>query len=195
EGARPVYVPADSIVATTGALTSLDSRVHPQFGQVIAIRSDLQSDTRQLTVGLSRLPPRGAALQVSYTFTRARDQSSFSCCAASQGFAAPTTAGDPNEREWATSALERRHSLLAIVSFPVNAALGVSALGRLTSGAPFTPLGALRCPCSRSTCSAGSTCGCTGRPTCTAGVSPRRPIPSCCTSAASIWSPSGSATA
>jgi hypothetical protein len=140
EGARPVYVPADSIVPTTGALTLLDSRVHPQFGQVIAIGSDLQSDTRQLTIGVSRLPPSGATLQLSYTFTRARDQSSFSCCAVSQGFAAPTTAGDPNAREWATSAFERRHSLLAIVTYPVKAALGVSALGRLTSGAPFTPL-------------------------------------------------------
>src|SRR5439155_230504 len=76
----------------------------------------------------------------SYTFTRARDQSSFSCCAASQGFAAPTTAGDPNAREWATSALERRHSLLATVTYPVSGALEVTALGRLTSGVPFTPL-------------------------------------------------------
>src|SRR3989442_655623 len=140
EAAPRFAVPADSIVPTTGALTSLASRVHPQFGHVIAIGSDLQSDTRQLTVGVSRLPPRGATLQLSYTFTRARDQSSFSCCAASQGFAAPTTAGDPNEREWATSAFERRHSLLAIVTYPVNAALAVTALGRLTSGAPFTPL-------------------------------------------------------
>jgi len=140
EGGRPVYVPVDSIVPTTGALTSLASRVHPRFGQVIAIGSDLQSDTRQLTVGISRLPPRGAALQLSYTFTRARDQSSFSCCAVSQGFAAPTTAGDPNAREWATSAFERRHSLLATVTYPVNSALEVTALGRLTSGVPFTPL-------------------------------------------------------
>ncbi len=140
EGDRPVYVPADSIVPTTGALTSLHSRVHPQFGQVIAIGSDLQSDTRQLAVGVSRLPPRGAALQLSYTFTRARDQSSFSCCAVSQGFAAPTTAADPNGREWATSTFERRHSLLATVTYPVTAALEVTALGRLISGIPFTPL-------------------------------------------------------
>jgi len=140
EGSRPVYVPADSIVPTTGALTSLDSRVHAQFGQVMAIGSDLQSDARQLTVGVSRLPPRGAALQLSYTFNRARDQSSFSCCAVSQGFAAPTTAGDPNAREWATSAFERRHSLLATVTYPVSGALEVTALGRLTSGVPFTPL-------------------------------------------------------
>src|SRR5439155_599766 len=62
------------------------------------------------------------------------------CCAVSQGFAAPTTAGDPNGREWATSAFERRHSLLATVTYPVNAALEVTALGRLTSGVPFTPL-------------------------------------------------------
>jgi hypothetical protein len=140
EGGRPVYVPADSIVPTTGALTSLDSRLHPEFGQVIAIGSDLQSDTRQLGVGVSRLPPRGAAMQLSYTFTRARDQSSFSCCAVSQGFAAPTTAGDPNGHEWATSAFERRHSLLATVTYPVTSALEVTTLGRLTSGIPFTPL-------------------------------------------------------
>jgi len=140
EGGRPVYVPADSIVPTTGALTSLDSRAHPQFGQVIAIGSDLQSNSRQLTVVVSRLAARGAALQLSYTFTRARDQSSFSCCAVSQGFAAPTTAGDPNGREWATSAFERRHSLLATVTYPVTSALEVTALGRLTSGIPFTPL-------------------------------------------------------
>jgi hypothetical protein len=140
EGGRAVYVPADSIVPASGAVSSLDSRVAAQFGQVIAIGSDLQSDTKQVTVGVSRLPPRGATWQLSYTFTRARDQSSFSCCATSQGFAAPTTAGDPNAREWATSTLERRHALLATVTYPVNAALDVTAIGRLTSGIPFTPL-------------------------------------------------------
>src|SRR5256886_1199423 len=140
EGGRPVYVPADSIVPTTGALTSLDSRAHPQFGQVIAVGSDLRSNSSRLPVVVSRRAAGGAALQLSYTFPRARDQSSFSCCAVSQGFAAPTTAGDPNGREWATSAFERRHSLLATVTYPVTSALEVTALGRLTSGIPFTPL-------------------------------------------------------
>ena len=140
EANRPVYVPADSIVPTSGALSVLNSRVNPQFGQVLAISSDLRSDTRQLTIAINRATRRGATLQLSYTLTRARDQSSFSCCAASQGFAAPTTAGDPNAREWATSSLERRHSLLAIASYPMSAALGVTLIGRLTSGVPFTPL-------------------------------------------------------
>src|SRR5207302_9270582 len=71
---------------------------------------------------------------------RRRAQSTCTCGAFSHGFAAPSTAVDPNAREWATRAFERRHSLLATVTYPVNSALEVTALGRLTSGVPFTPL-------------------------------------------------------
>jgi len=140
EGGRPVYVPADSVVPATGALGVTASRVHPEFGEVLVIGSDLQSDTRQVTLGFGAGTTRGAALRVSYTLTRARDQSSFSCCAASHGFAAPTTAADPNVREWATSDLERRHAFLATVTLPIATALELGAIARLTSGAPFTPV-------------------------------------------------------
>ena len=78
--------------------------------------------------------------QLSYTWTRARDQSSFSCCAASQGFQSPTTGGDPNVREWATSDFERRHSILGTVTYPLPGSLELTAIARLTSGVPFTPL-------------------------------------------------------
>src|SRR5439155_1505475 len=37
EANRPVYVPADSIVSATGALSLQQSRVNPRYGQVIAI--------------------------------------------------------------------------------------------------------------------------------------------------------------
>src|SRR3989475_132932 len=140
EANRPVFVPADSIVPATGVLSLQQSRVNPRYGQVIAIGSDLQSDSRQLTLGLGGFTARGATFQLTYTLTHARDQSSFSCCAASQGFSAPTTAGDPNAREWATSSFERRHSLLGTVTYPITAAREVTAIGRLTSGVPFTPL-------------------------------------------------------
>src|SRR5207244_3467590 len=140
EAGRPVYVPADSIVPATGALGFTASRLHPEFGQVLVIGSDLQSDTRQVTVGVGAGTTRGAAVRLSYTFTRARDQSSFSCCAASHGFAAPTTAANPNAREWATSDLERRHAFLATVTLPIASALELGAIARLTSGAPFTPV-------------------------------------------------------
>src|SRR5207245_2372982 len=55
-------------------------------------------------------------------------------------FAAPTTAADPNVREWATSDLERRHAFLATVTLPIASALELGVIGRLTSGAPFTPV-------------------------------------------------------
>src|SRR5207244_12774660 len=32
EAGRPVYVPVDSIVPTTGAVSSVGSRIHPEFG-------------------------------------------------------------------------------------------------------------------------------------------------------------------
>ena len=140
EGNRPVYVPEDSVQTATGTLSSLNSRLHAQFGQVIQVGSDLQSDSKQFTVGFGGFTARGATFQVSYTWTRALDQSSFSCCAAGQGFAAPTTAGDPNVREWATSDFERRNSFLATLTYPVSAAIEVTAIGRLSSGTPYTPL-------------------------------------------------------
>src|SRR5207302_10725965 len=138
-GNRPVYGPADSIIPTTGALSSVDSRRYPQFGQVLVIGSDLQSDTKQLTLGFGGFTARGMSFQLSYTYSRARDQSSFSSGASSQGIAAASTAGDPNTREWATSSFERRHSLLGTLTYPITAAVEITAIGRVTSGTPFTP--------------------------------------------------------
>jgi len=140
EGNRPVYVPVGDVVPATGAVSSVNSRVDPQFGQVISIGSDLASDTRQVTVGFNGITGRGATFQLSYTYTRAQDQSSFSGGGASQGFAAATTAGDPNLREWATSSYERRHSFLGTVTFPITGSLEITGIGRLNSGIPFTPL-------------------------------------------------------
>ena len=140
EAGRTVYVPADSIVPATGALSPTASRAHPEFGQVLQIGSDLQSDTKQLTLSFTGATSRGAAFRVSYTLMRARDQSSFSCCSAAQGFGSPTTAGNPDAREWATSNFERRHSFVGTASYPVTRALEITAVIRLVSGAPFTPL-------------------------------------------------------
>jgi hypothetical protein len=140
EAGRPVYVPADSVVAATGALSSTSSRLHPEFGDVLLIRSDLQSDTKQLTVSFTGVIGPSGAFRFAYTLTRARDQSSFACCTAGRGFAAPTTGADPNALEWATSDLERRHSIVGTVSYPVTPTLEIDAIARLSSGIPFTPM-------------------------------------------------------
>ncbi|HEV2669975.1 MAG TPA: TonB-dependent receptor [Gemmatimonadales bacterium] len=140
EAGRPVYVPVDSIVPATGAVSSASSRLHPEFGDVLLIRSDLQSDTKQLTLTFAGATRWGASFRIGYTLTRARDQSSFACCAASSGFAAPTTAGDPDLLEWGRSSLERRHAAVGTVTLPVTRALDITAVGSFTSGTPFTPI-------------------------------------------------------
>src|SRR5207244_572491 len=99
EAGRPVYVPVDSIVPTTGAVSSVGSRIRPEFGDVLLVGSDLQSDTKQLILSFTGATRWGASFRLGYTLTRARDQSSYSCCSASAGFAAPTTASDPNVRQ------------------------------------------------------------------------------------------------
>ncbi len=140
EGNRPVYVPADSIIPETGASSSLDSRRDPRFGQVLEINSSLESDTRQVTAAIGGASRNGTTFQLSYTWTRARDQSSYSGGSAPQGFASPTTGGNPNTAEWATSSFQREHSILATITWPITTALEVTAIGRMTSGVPFTPL-------------------------------------------------------
>jgi hypothetical protein len=140
EGGRPVFANPLSIIPTTGAVSIISSRVAPQYGQVIAVGSDLASHSEQLTVAANGITRGGAIFNVSYTLGRSRDQSSASGGSATGGFAAATTAGDPNVREWAPSNFDRRHSFVGTVTYPFNEGLELTAIGRLSSGAPFTPM-------------------------------------------------------
>lgn len=140
EGNRPVYVEPGAIDPASGLVNSAASRLHPELGDVVEIESNLASQAAQLTVGINGFTDAGAIYSLSYTYTNARDQSSFSCCSATQGFASPTTAGNPDTREWAPSNYQRQHAFIGTATYPINAAIEVTAIGRLSSGAPFTPL-------------------------------------------------------
>lgn len=140
EGDRPVYVPADAIVANTGAIALGSSRRVDEFGHVFEVRSALASRTGQLTVSLNGFTLRGLQFSTSYTFMRSLDQSSFSGGSAQGGFASPTTAGDPNHRQWSTSDLERRHAIVTTLTYPFRPWLEVTAIGRFSSGRPITPM-------------------------------------------------------
>lgn len=140
EGGRPFYADPAAIATRTGESTLAGSRRDPTLGHVFEIGSGLASTTWQATLGVTGLLPPATLVQLGYTYTRARDQSSFSFGDAQMGFRASPTAGDPNVSEWATSDFERRHALTAVVSRNFGESLEASLVGRLTSGAPFTPL-------------------------------------------------------
>ncbi|MGH7530961.1 MAG: TonB-dependent receptor [Gemmatimonadales bacterium] len=84
-----------------------------------------------------------------YAFTHAYDNSSFSCCTSGEGFSGEPTAGDPNfigdagddlTGAWGPSRFERRHVVVLSGLYRTPFGLRVSALWRLQSGTPWTPL-------------------------------------------------------
>ena len=145
EGNRPVFVDPNAIVPTTGAISVLSSRLYPQYAQVLDVTSGLESRTGQVTVSLNGVTPNDIIWNLSYTFMRSLDQSSFYNAGgfggggAGGGFGSPTTAGDPNIFPWATSDFERRHSFVGTTTWLVKPWLDITSVLRLTSGAPFTP--------------------------------------------------------
>jgi hypothetical protein len=157
EGDRPVFVPQSSIVPRTGQINFLDSRIHPELGQVSEIHSELQSRSAQLTVGVNGMLQRARVFfSSSYTYARSEDQGSgggwggmgggFGGLAGGMGgfgggFAAlPITSGNPNVTEWGRSDFERRHSFTMTAGRNFFPWLDMTVIGRLTSGSAYTPL-------------------------------------------------------
>ncbi len=152
EGGRPVYVDASTIIPLTGATSVLGSRLNSDFGQVLATRSDLASESKQVTFSLGGFTSKGAVLNFSYTLGKTTDEGATGMGGGGAfggfggggggggGFGSPTTAGNPNVREWAVSNFDRRHTFVGTVTYPFSQAIEVTAFGRLSSGSPFTPL-------------------------------------------------------
>jgi len=140
EANRPVFVDPALIVPETGAITSRASRVDSSYAQVLEIGSDLASDTKQLTLSLGGVTRGGVVLQTAYTLSFVRDQSSLRGGVGGGRAGGGSTSGNPNVPEWGRSSMERRHAFLATVSYPFGASLDLTAIGRLSSGSPYTPM-------------------------------------------------------
>jgi hypothetical protein len=128
---RPVYVPATSIVPSSGVTTARDARRVAEFSRVWAQRSDLQSRSTQMTLSvrpLSVARPR-AGWNASYVLQDVREML--------RGFA--STSGNPLEREWAPGA-GARHQFTYAVSYNLLDAVRVEWSGRVQSGVAFTPM-------------------------------------------------------
>lgn len=136
DGGRPTFAPVASIDPRTGSVAPLASRRDAAYGSVLAFGSGLRSRTAQATLTVQGPGIRTGLTSVSYTVQRSRDETN----GYSFGSALPTTAGDPRAREWGRSDFERRHNLqlLSLTSLPHS--LELTAIVRLVSGAPYTPL-------------------------------------------------------
>jgi hypothetical protein len=129
EGSRPVFVQPTSIVPATGSVASRDARVSPLFNRVNEQRSDMRSEARQLSLGIS--PTRfssGLTWNASYVFSDVRERV--------RGFT--STAGNPLEAEWARG-FTSRHQVTYSLGYNFFDWVTASWFGRVQSGAPFTP--------------------------------------------------------
>jgi hypothetical protein len=148
EAGRPVYTPAATIVPTTGVAALSGSRIEPRFGVVTEMNSNLHSDTRQITASLNGVTTKAIVFNTSYTFMRSRDQQQGLSSFGGGGFGGggfgsgggANTSGNPNLAQWGTSDLERRHSFLATVTWPVKPSFELTAIARLASGGFYTPV-------------------------------------------------------
>ncbi|HEY0527721.1 MAG TPA: carboxypeptidase regulatory-like domain-containing protein [Gemmatimonadaceae bacterium] len=142
ENNRPVYAAPQAIIPVTGAVSVFSSRVHPEFGVVNEIQSQLHSDTKQLTIGLNGITTKGILLNTSYSFTASRDESQGFSQGTVQGFGGTpgSTSGNPNVAEWGRSDNARRHSFLATITYPIKPAFELTAIARTVSGGYFAPM-------------------------------------------------------
>ncbi len=139
EGGRPVFAPVGAIDPITGGIAPDASRLFPALGAVREVAARGESWTAQLTAGFNGLVGTKPQIQVGgfYTLTASRELAG--------GVPAPggnisSTAGDPSRLEWGSSPFDQRHTFQLLVSGRLSSALRLSAIGRLGSGLPFTPL-------------------------------------------------------
>ena len=130
EGNRPVYVFNTSIVPTTGAIASRDARVSQLFSRVSELRSDLNSESKQLRVSLSPVSfSQNFTWSASYVVADNREMV--------RGFS--STAGNPLDVEWSRSSFDSRHQITYNLGYNFFDAVRVNWSGRFASGSTFTP--------------------------------------------------------
>jgi hypothetical protein len=131
EAQRPVFVNTTSIVPASGTIASRDARVSQLFSRVTELRSDLMSDSRQLSF---RLSPATVSTNYSwgmgYVYSSLRERV--------RGFS--NTAGNPLDLEWARSPFDSKHQVNYNVGYNFFDAVRVNWFGSFRSGTPYTPV-------------------------------------------------------
>src|SRR5665213_132792 len=129
---RPVFVDPGSIVASSGAISTVDARNSQLFGHVIENVSTLTSHSGQVTISASPILEHVSNWFIGFHYTLADTRSRES------GFDG-STFGSPLDRDWSRGNLDIRHQLLLQGGYAFKG-VALTFFGRLQSGLPFTPM-------------------------------------------------------
>jgi hypothetical protein len=147
EGGRRVFVPESQFNPTARAT---DARLrNTDFGNIFVNYNDGTANSFAGTFELEHRLTGASSVRASYTYTRAYDNSSFSCCTSFAGFAQDVSIGllGPNEigragdqrGGWGPSDYVRNHTVILAGYTRLPYGFRVSAFWRLQSGRPWTP--------------------------------------------------------
>ncbi len=129
EANRPVFVLPAEIVPTTGQTAWRNSRVVDQFGRVTQQRSDLKSESKQLSIRISPLAFNSKfRWNANYTLSDVREQF--------YGF--QSTVGNPVSTEWGPGSFSR-HQFQIGLNREFFEAVTVGWNFNFRSGTPYTP--------------------------------------------------------
>jgi hypothetical protein len=136
---RSVFVPANTIPAS-GRTAARFAYEHPEFTHVLELVSTGRARARAAIVDGAFALPRGGLARASYTYNRARDNSTFSCCIARTASLLTPVKSDPRDLSgsWGPSDFDFRHKVAAYADVPVGYGFAVGARYVGTSGRPFS---------------------------------------------------------
>jgi len=147
---RPVFAPLTGIRATGGLAGQVipdSNRITPGFTDVHQFGSPAEARTLQVVVSVAgQLGPRIQG-EISYAFTRARDNGSYTCCGGRPAAGETPNDGDPYQVGrpgqarsgfWGPADFERQHALVLWGRGELPWGIRAGGLLRLTSGRPWT---------------------------------------------------------
>ncbi|MDQ8155144.1 MAG: Plug domain-containing protein, partial [Gemmatimonadota bacterium] len=130
EGGRPVYVPLSGIDPVSGLSAPRESRLHTEYNAVNESRSDLQSESKQVTFRLTPMTfSSKLGWTLGYVYGDVREQY--------RGF--QSTTGDPRAVAWSRSANAARHQVQYSLNYNFFDAVRMNWFGNVRAGTFYTP--------------------------------------------------------
>ncbi len=131
EANRPVYARSSSIVTGTGSIAAGESRVSTSYSHVGELRSDMQSESKQLTFNVRPMGfSSGLNWNASYVLSDTREKY--------RGFT--STDGNPLEVAWGRSGFDSKHQLMYQLNYNAFDLIRLGWFQSFRSGTPYTPL-------------------------------------------------------
>ena len=131
EGNRPVFASPSNIVAGTGGIAATESRVSTAYSHVGELRSDMESESKQLTLSLRPLSFSSSLLwSASYVLSDTREKY--------RGFT--STGGNPLDVAWGRSSFDSKHQLMYSLNYNAFDFIRLGWYQSFRSGLPYTPI-------------------------------------------------------